>query len=160
MSDDLSTLSLSELYDELIPPAAPADISMFPQTVGWIWLGLAILATLGFLLNLWLKYRRENAYRRAAIGALKRAGDDPVALANVLRKTALAAFPRQDVAGLIGDSWLAFLDSTAGKPLFTDTAAGTALIHAPYQSTHMPSDLPARAKEWVTSHKVQKRGGA
>lgn len=156
MNEDLTNLSLSELFDELIPPTAPPDVSMAPQTVGWIWLGVAVLAILGFLFQRWLKHRHANAYRRQAINALTEAGEDPIALASVLRQTALAAFPRADVASLIGENWLAFLDNTVGKPLFSGTVAGQSLTRSPYRPTTEPTDLPARTKEWVTTHKVSK----
>lgn len=154
MTEDLSKLGLSDLFDELIPPSVPEDISMVPQTMGWIWLAIALILIVGFFLNRWRKYRNLNAYRREAVKALKLSGDDPLALATVLRQTALAAFPRKDVAGLIGESWLVFLDKTAGKPLFSGTVAGQSLTHAAYQTSTETTDLAIRAKEWVKTHKA------
>ncbi|WP_380054313.1 DUF4381 domain-containing protein [Falsihalocynthiibacter sp. SS001] len=155
MSTDLSTLQLSELYDELIPPEAPPDISMMPQTAGWYWLGAAVLLLIAYLLRLFIRHHQRNAYRREALTALRHADNDPTQIASILRQTALAAFPRDQVAGVVGDDWLAFLDDTAGKPLFKDTSAGQSLLLAPYRD--MPADpkLAPQAHKWIRQHKVK-----
>ena len=43
MSDDVP-LNLVDYLDMLEQPLAPAPVSLWPQTGGWIWLGLALLA--------------------------------------------------------------------------------------------------------------------
>ncbi|MEE4188195.1 MAG: DUF4381 domain-containing protein, partial [Roseobacter sp.] len=133
MNDDLSQLNLVELFDLLVQPDVPARISMMPQTIGWVWLGAAVCVFSGYALWRWVQWRRATAYRRAALAALRQANDDPVAIAKVLRRTALAAFPRDTVAGLYGERWLAFLDSVTESVKFSGTTAGQALVRAPYR---------------------------
>lgn len=152
MSDDLSKLGLAELFDELIQPAPPPDISMLPATSGWIWVGIAAGLVVAYFAKKWITHRRANAYRRKALGLLGSAKNDPIAIATLLRETALAGFPRQDVAGLIGDDWLSFLDKTAGKSLFSGTQAGKTLTQAPYRTLPADPDLTSCAKVWIRSH--------
>ena len=153
MSDDLPGLSLVDLYDRLIQPEAPAPVSMWPQTAGWVWLGVFFLLLVLFSSWRFYEWRRATAYRRAALVALKEAGDDPVAIADVLRRTALAGFPRERVASLYGADWLAFLDQTAPSGGFSASEAGAVLAAAPYRSQDPHHDLPALAETWIRNHR-------
>lgn len=154
MSDDLTGLNLVELYDQLVVPGAPVPISLWPQTLGWIWLVLGLVALIAVVTWRSIAWRRATAYRRAALRQLRAAGDDPVAIATILRRTALSAFPRETVAGLYGSEWLGFLDGTTGRVQFAGTEAGEVLTKAPYrpQAPHM--DLPAMAETWIRTHRV------
>ncbi len=155
MSDDLSGLSLVELYDRLVMPDAPVAVSLWPQTAGWVWLGLGLLVALAVIGRVATLRHRARAYRRAALVALERAGDDPAAIADILRRTALAGFPRRDVAGLSGDAWLGFLDASAPAAGFSGTEAGRILASAPYRDQPPHSDLPRMAAAWVRTHRRQ-----
>jgi hypothetical protein len=158
MSDDLTGLNLVELYDRLVVPDAPAPVSMWPQTAGWIWLmlGLVIVGSVvGWKIAAW---RQATAYRRAALAELRAAGDDPVAIAIVLRRTALSGFPREAVAGLHGAEWLAFLDGAAGKVRFDGSEAGVVLAKAPYTPQAPHKDLSAMAETWIRTHRASGAG--
>lgn len=50
----------------------------------------------------------------------------------LLRRLALAYFPQNQVAGLVGDAWLQFLDRTGSNQQFS-TGPGRTLIRAPYR---------------------------
>ena len=91
MKDEFKGLGLVELIELLEEVPEPPPVSMMPQTLGWIVVGL-VLAALLFLLIRWaVRRHREEAYRRAALRELDEAGDDPAAISAVLRRTALAA---------------------------------------------------------------------
>lgn len=156
MNDDLTGLNLVELYDRLVMPEAPAPVSMWPQTVGWIWLALGFLIVCSVGFWKFSAWRRATAYRRAAIEELRTAGDDPGAIATVLRRTALSGFPREAVAGLHGSEWLAFLDGAAEHVQFASSEAGAVLTKAPYKPQSPHKDLPAMAETWIRTHR--KRG--
>lgn len=155
MSEDLSTLNLVELYDQLIAPSAPPNVSMMPQTVGWAWLAGIVAVLAGFGLRWWVLKRKANAYRRAGLLALGDCGNDPTMIATLLRRTALAAFPRATVAGLTGDTWLKFLDKSLGQPLFAGTEAGCVLTRAPYAGGGPSDALASAARVWIKKHKAQ-----
>src|SRR5262249_17607722 len=101
----------------LIDVPLPREVSLWPQT----WPARIAIAVLlvGAIVGLWqfLRYRRANRYRREALAELARVANAGMApseclaqLAVLLRRTALAAFPREQVASLAGPAWLAFLD--------------------------------------------------
>lgn len=158
MSEDLSGLNLVELYDRLILPPAPAPVSMWPQTAGWLWLMAAVVVVLGFVAWRIFAWRRATAYRRAALAALEQAGDDPAAIAEILRRAALAGYARDQVAGLYGQDWLQFLDRTAGTS-FATSPAGAVLATAPFKTQPAHPDLHRAAVHWVKSHRVKAQGG-
>ncbi|MDD9716708.1 DUF4381 domain-containing protein [Dinoroseobacter sp. PD6] len=152
MNDTLDTQNLVDLFDALTPIAEPAPISLAPQTAGWWVLGAALLTALAFAVVAWRRHRRATAYRRAALKALADAGEDPVQIAALLRRTALAAFPRAEVAGLHGPDWLAFLDRTAPGTGFAASPEGTALTQAPYRQAPPAKRLATKARHWITRH--------
>ncbi len=151
MSEDLSRLTLVDLLDLLEPVPEPPQIPLWPQTAGWIWLGLAVACVAAWLGRRWLLTRRANAYRRAAFKAIAAAGDDPVALAEIVRRAALAGYPRAEVAGLYGEDWLAFLDEAYGGTGFRE-GPGRLLAVAPYASARSAPDLTPLVALWVRNH--------
>jgi hypothetical protein len=138
----------------------PEPVSWWPPAPGW-WalalLGLLVIA----LAARWLASRhRKRAPARAALrelGALRagyaRDGDATAyarGLSRVLRRYALARFPRRQVAGLAGEDWLAFLDAHGGGGRFGN-GPGRLLADAPYRPL---ADLPAEelarlARDWI-----------
>lgn len=146
-------VSLVGLLDELAEPVAPPPVPLTPQTAGWAvlaaMLAVALLALIAWRVRRW----RANAYRRAALAELATAGEDPAAIALVLRRTALAAWPRAEVAGLSGEAWLAFLDRSGGQPGFVE-GPGRALLDAPYRSGPPQPGLAPLAARWVRRHRA------
>ena len=114
--------SLDRLHDIVLP----ASVAWWPPAPGW-YLAFALLLT-GMIWLCRLQWRRwrANAYRRAAIRALARC-DTLAAVAELLRRTALAAWPREQIVPLSGAAWLDFLDRSAGT---RDFATGPARVLA------------------------------
>lgn len=165
---------LDRLADIVSPPPAP----WWPPAPGWyVVAGIAAAALLAIAVNEFLRWRR-NAYRRAAlreletlVAAAKTDSARWTELPPLLKRVALAAYPRHDVAGLSGEPWLAFLDETAGSHTFT-AAPGQTLLSLAYdpQSVrrHTPEDLAKTAdavRAWIREHRdphpaVPAAGGA
>jgi hypothetical protein len=106
----------------------PDPVSWWPPAPGW-WL----LTTFVLLLAAWLARRLVRRHQRGAparralreLSALRAGlaanGDIrayAAGLSGLLRRLALARFPRDQVAGLIGQAWLDFLDATGGGRAF------------------------------------------
>ncbi len=106
----------------------PEPVSWWPQTTGWYVLAAIILGAAVWLgLRLRDRYRR-NAYRRKGLAELQAMTSDPATLATLpflLRKSALAAAEREEVAMLRGNDWIEWLNRSAGRELFCEQDAKT-----------------------------------
>lgn len=131
----------------------------WPLATGW-WVAIAI-ALVAYLLGAWRanSQRRKNAYRRAALAELE--NGNAVELPTLLKRVALSAYPRTEVAGLTGDNWIAFLNREA-PGCFGDAAAKELLClsYAP-ESDGETSDLLADAcRRWIADHQPRKEAAA
>lgn len=150
MSEEADNNSLVGLINQLAEVPAPEPVSMTPQTPGWVVLGAVLVAVLLWLARRWWLHYQANAYRRAALNELKDAGGDAATISAVLKRAAIAAYGRTEVAALTGSEWQAFLNRTGGD-FSGDT--GAALVSAAYAQTPIQSeDLGTRARHWVAHH--------
>ncbi|MFT5722568.1 MAG: hypothetical protein ACI9W6_002898 [Motiliproteus sp.] len=155
-------VSLEQLRDLQLPEA----IGLWPPAPGWWLLALLSVGLLGWL-GLWLyRYRLRNRYRNQALQELTRLDklrqQDPQRwlqqLNQLLRRTALAAYPPQTIAPLSGAAWVAFLYRSSLLEAFRQPL-GTRLASGPYQphlsiETDIDTDaLQQLAEQWIRCHK-------
>lgn len=162
--DPMTEMALRSLHDIVMPPA----VSWMPQTWGWALLAALLLALLlAVLLRAYLRYRR-NAYRREALRELGRIetmmrdparGDDAAReLAELVKRTALAAWPRSRIAALTGSDWVRFLDASGSHEeglarLLDDLEyCGDERLAAALPST--ADEAIAGARRWIETHHV------
>ncbi|MCC6491571.1 MAG: DUF4381 domain-containing protein [Pirellulales bacterium] len=158
--------SLDRLHDIVSPPPAP----WWPPAPGW-WIVAAVaiyLAILGAVR--WLHAWQQNRYRRDALRelhAIRRSAVDPPGqtvavrqLAELLKRTALSAWPRQRVASLTGLPWRQFLDSTAGSQAFEQADLGAAIERGAYDMRAAASidarrwdEMLAASEHWIRRHR-------
>lgn len=148
----------------------PAPVSYAPQTIGWLFVALLLIAIA--LVCAWFAWRRHerSRYRREALAELAhietKLNDQSTratALAEIaplIKRTALAAAPREQVAALSGASWLAYLRRTHGA---FDDESGALL----YAASYAPREHLARvtqqeaqrlvqaARDWIGHHHVE-----
>ena len=116
-------LNLPQLMDLMHGLVMPEAVPWLPQTPGW-WVVLGWLVVV-LMLVAWqvVIRRRRNRYRREALQSLakiratdsaERAQDLP----ELLKRAALTAWPRSEVAALTGEHWHRFLDRSAGMDRF------------------------------------------
>ena len=159
LPSEFAGLTLPELLDRLAPIPEPPPISRLPQTQGCLLL-LGIIALLGLWLGLrWLRRWRANAYRRAALSELRLIGASPVGLAQLLRRTALVAYPREQVAGLAGEDWLTFLDEALGRTAFRSDL-GRSLLASVYSGAPLasPAEVVSLVRGWLRDHRSSFEG--
>ena len=146
--------------EEIVPPE---PVPFTPETIGWYLLaGILVLALLWIAWRM-LRRRRANAYRRVALSELATLeSGSPRPLPELLKRVALAAYPRRRVAELTGEAWLGFLDGTLATTDFT-RGVGRWLPRLAYEpdSTSALSDtekkeLFALARRWVRGHRVER----
>lgn len=132
---------LAQLRDIHLPP----PITWWPLAPGWY-----ILATLIVLLSFmtiitFYRHHINNRAKRLALSTLSRYKHehDPLINAKIselLKRVALAYYPREQVANLHGDAWIAFLNNT-GKGVDFNLVREE-LLFSPYQATaNANSDL-------------------
>lgn len=154
-------LNLPQLLDLMHDPVFPEQVAWWPQTPGW-WILLAWLVAIATLLA-WRGYRhyRHNRYRREALillGAIEtRAQGNPasvaVEVATLLKRTALAAYPRAQVAQLYGDEWADFLLRTSGHDPTIEQSASQ-LATAAYRAGIDGTGLIAPTRRWIEIHRA------
>ena len=149
----------------LIDIPLPQPVSLLPQT--WpsrIAIALLLAAAIAAVWRI-VHQRHVNRYRREALaelGRIEQAVDADKApaelvtrLAVLVRRTALAAFPRERIAPLAGPAWLSFLDSTYDGSEFSE-GPGRLLASAPYQRIAPDGgevrSLAAVVRRWIGEH--------
>lgn len=152
----------------------PEAVSYVPHTIGWSVVGVVLLAVVVLAIRLVWRRRRMQRYRRAALtelagieASLASAQADGVQRANALaaiprliKRTSLAVVPREQVAALTGDEWLAFLQGTRGR---FDARSGALLALASYappdQVAAISEDdaaaLIGHTRDWIAHHHVE-----
>lgn len=150
-----------QLLSQLRDIHTPTPISFWPLAPGWyivITVIVIVLALLGFLI--WRQWRQRQRRRHILQRLVVLQQTQAIAQLSVfLRRVALYRYPRQQVAGLQGKAWLAFLDTSLSKSndSFFCSELGELLLSAPYQK-HTAIDkqqverLFALAKQWVVKH--------
>ncbi|WP_282168267.1 DUF4381 domain-containing protein [Ruegeria atlantica] len=155
MSVDVEGKSLVDLLDMLEPAPVPEPISMVPQTWGWSILALILAGLIILGVYAFLRHRQFNAYRREALIELAASDNNAAKIAEILRRTALVAYPRRKVAALHGKEWTNFLNQTSDNVTFTD-GAGRQFVEAPYRDAKADPDLEILARNWIKSHKRER----
>lgn len=161
---DVSQLPLRDIH-------LPVPPGWWPPAFGW-WL-LAALSLVGAALYGIHYYR--GRHKRAALREMTRVraaleqGAEPVAclqfLSTILRRFAMTSVARsleeRDVAGLIGERWLRYLDSRWGRTEFT-AGLGKRLLAAPYARPNTIErttalELTALCTAWLTEQPATQR---
>lgn len=150
--------------DEIMLPEA---VSWWPTAPGWKALAIIIVILLLFMCVHWMKRWWRNRYRREALRQLmqvqhhagKQLQEVVAVLPYYLKVTALQAYPRQDVASLSGENWLAFLDKQYSGTAFSE-GIGRKLLAVAYlpqeqwQLSEKDSEaLISMSRLWISKHR-------
>jgi hypothetical protein len=159
--------SLDRLHDIVAPGPTP----WWPLAPAWYWV-LGLLLFLGALYALQALQRwQRNRYRREALAELSRLepalldasrrAQALTSLAELLKRAALSAWPRREVASLTGSAWSAFLDRTGNTTSFS-TGLGSTLEQVSYDSRAAAAldeassrKLAALVRYWLVNHRKE-----
>ena len=148
--DEVAPTSLSLLQDIVVPE----PVSWWPLAPA-LWAVLAVIFLCAVAAG-WFAWRRwkTNAYRRAALRELESLSDDASGVPALLKRTALAVWPRSVIAGLSGDRWIAFLREAS--PNSFDNQSAEDLLVADYGSSKLTAarqqQLIQSARVWISTH--------
>ncbi len=125
----------------------PEPIGWWPLAPGWWLLLIGIPTLLIFLVWLW-RFVRRTTLKKLALAELERIVQSTAdarakvqQLAILMRRVSISVYRREEVASLVGEQWLRFLDGlTGGKPF--SEGVGRLFIEAPYRR-EVQADLDA-----------------
>jgi hypothetical protein len=156
MSDSASLANLNDIVLAPLPP-------WWPAAPGWYALAFVLLIIIIWsIYRIWHRYHR-NRYRRAAMAELVQieAEQDAHAasrLPALLKRTALHAYSREQVAALSGEQWRGFLDQHCQSAPFKGEAGDLLTKLAYHPDAIKKSDLQLllnSARIWVKHHRVE-----
>jgi hypothetical protein len=166
MTDPGSLQNLNDILE-------PAAVGFWPPAPGvWLVVALVLLWVIAVVVTLWFRFR-QNAYRRAGVrelGNIRLRMDTPDGrksavqeLSALLKRVALTAFPRKEVAALSGDEWLAFLDASSGGGWFS-SHPGSLLAETAYRPSNFSMEVSDReinelfhlTEKWIQRHRPAK----
>jgi hypothetical protein len=153
---------LSELRDIHLPN----PVSFWPPAPGW-W--IAILLGIGLIaLALWAywRFKTPRVLQTAqhelqglceSYAANQQDHTLTLGLSLLLRRYAMAVYGRERVAGLTGESWLAFLNEKGVTNQFTE-GTGRVLVSVPYgsQESVQGQELIATVEQWLKGNRRPK----
>ena len=146
MTDDPG--NLNRLQDIVMPDPAP----WWPLAPGWYVVGAIILAAVTYVSVRAVRKYRANAYRRAGLASLESTTTD-AEVSSVMKRVAMVAFGRNEVASLSGVPWCEWLEHHGGPPM--GEAQRAALVGGIYgEDRSSGSSLKAYAASWIQSHSV------
>lgn len=154
---------------DIVTPLPP---SWLPQTAGWLVLGIVLLCAVLWLAWRFWRHWRANRYRRTALKELAGlqatlGAEGParaqalLAVAELLKRTTLAAWPRDTVAALSGTAWRDFLQAHAGKAADAVTPLAN-LVETEYRdrtalgawSAQQTRDTASACRRWIAEHRA------
>lgn len=149
--------------DRLADVVTPEPVLWWPPAPGWYFLiAIAAVWLYAGIIKAFVRWRR-NAYRRQALTELRElSAGDFCGLSTLLKRVALVAFPRHQVASLAGQKWTTFLTTTCVGADFESTPAcriGT----ASYEPSPSPdgidqvspdqwNQITQLATTWISGH--------
>lgn len=154
-------LQLSQLMDLMHDLVRPEPVVWTPQTIGWaviiVWALTVVVILLWHSVQRW----RRNRYRREALLALSelegQKGLDTQAVASaiatILKRTALAAYGRPQVADLYGQEWADFLCESAANDAIVRQHA-VAISNAAYAKEADGAELMIPVRRWIKVHRA------
>ncbi len=145
-------------------------IPWWPPAPGWYVLATVLAIALAVLSVRGWNARNRNRYRRQALAELalirqSKTGDSMQRLPGLVKRAALAAWPREQVASLSGTAWHQFLDESAGTDRF-GAGAGVTLDWLAYRANTTPAPPDEEltqaldaAEFWLKNHAFREEGG-
>jgi hypothetical protein len=153
--------SLQNLNDIVLP----APVEWWPLAPGWYVVFVVLACIFCWILFRRLKAWRRNTYRREALRELSEiCSQGSIAarrLPGLLKRTALSAWPREQVAELSGAPWHDFLDRTGDTADF-GTGMGKVLDRLSYAGSGEPTLSGAEFEQaceateaWIRRHRQE-----
>jgi hypothetical protein len=157
-----NTLTLRDIH-------LPGQPDFWPPAPGWWLAAIMVIALLGWIGMKGLQYFRNRRRRKRILDLLEQLEQSSATrplpdylaqLTELMKRFALAHYPRRVVAPLSGSDWLHFLDESGGHGRFSQ-GPGRVLAHGPYMhdlpdSTDIAA-LTSLVRDWMKRNTVGQR---
>lgn len=142
----------------------PSPIHWWPLAPGWYVLIIGcVLMVMGFIHSAHRRHLNARPKKQALILLVhyiteyeqeKDSQMTSARISELLRRVALAYYPRADVASLSGEAWIAFLNKTSHGIEFTPVKS--MLLESPFKSSEPINLKPLilRAQAWIKQRSV------
>lgn len=155
------TLNLRDIH-------LPDPVSWWPIAPGW-WLLIITVFITAVIIFLFRKIYRSKQLKRdihAELDVIKQQFQKTEnrsqlakSLSILLRRASISFYPAKNIAGLTGENWLAYLDSTNANPIKDkkfQSETGQALLTAPYLPENATLDFDTQGlinlcESWLLS---------
>lgn len=143
----------------------PEPITWWPPAIGWWLLAILVPLLIAAGILLYRRLRRKTALKTARKMLAELRSNNQlvplqtlVALSALLRRVAISLAPRGRVAGLRGEAWLDYLDTSLPDAPFS-RGIGRCLADAPYRRT-LPENVDLESlfrlcERWLKQQKVK-----
>jgi hypothetical protein len=155
----------------------PNMVSAWPPAIGWWLLTALIIALLIAAIILIKRYRTKWGYRKAALRLLDQQYKDHSieshsdamisiqSMLALLKRTAISAYPQQNIRARFGEQWVVFLNRQTHKHVF-NTELANILVAQQYQentnSTYTEVELSTlhtsiykACRTWIKQHNTR-----
>ncbi|RJG42131.1 DUF4381 domain-containing protein [Motilimonas pumila] len=163
--------NVNPLMASLSEPSLPDSISWMPNAPGWYCLLFLLFCLLLHRIYLRVQTYIANTYRRAALVELEQLSLESLTgeraslerLPQLLRRTALYAYPRAEIAPLTGIDWEKWLDQHCTKRPFSSGFSKSELSGVLAQLAYSPAASLTEEKRkaimenvalWIKHHEV------
>ena len=155
MNKTIAEASLDHLHDIMLPE----PIGLFPLAPGWILLILLLLTLLfHFAWQYYLQYKKTQ-YKRDALEELQtlkgQNREHTLSLLTLAKRTAMAAYSRENIATLTDDSWWDFMqnESKTEVPVFLREEIQHFLYSDRALDDNAYHTLFSMVETWIKTHK-------
>lgn len=146
----------------------PEPILWWPETIGWLIVGLVLVGWSVRRALRWLRIWRRDAYRRKALRQLDALDFEDghwcqaaACLPALLKRVALDAYAREEVASLSGQKWLEFLSAQCDRTAICEQT-GSVLLQVAYQpisewtfDQREALALARAVRVWIQNHRAR-----
>ena len=142
--------SLDRLHDLVVPPPVP----WWPPTPGWwIVIGFVVVTLVAITVKGFIRWQAAR-YRREALALLDDSSIPSSQWPAILKRCALAAWPRTTVAPLTGTMWEEFFSDSAPKET-PAPGTGNRIEDLAFSKHADESGLKDAASGWIRHHRKE-----
>ena len=139
--------SLNNLQDIVVPEQPP----LWPLANELWWLLVLLLIIFAVIIFQWRQSKKRNAYRLMGL-ALLETTNTVHDVSVILKRVALAVYPREQVASLYGEEWASFLRRTYKRRDFS-------IITGAEPDQPVDRKIIKLAASWIQHHRVPRSEG-